>query len=70
MEGSPAVRSSDKDWLANGGSRGQVAATHEYSGERPGPAWLTRREGDRVEVLSEDGGVAQVSVASASESSN
>lgn len=60
MEGSQSVSSSGKDWLADGGSRGQVAAVHEYTGEQTGPAWLTRRRGDRVELLSEDGGVAQV----------
>lgn len=47
---------------AEGGSRAQMAATHEYSGEQKGPAWLTRRHGDKIETLSEDGGVAQVYV--------
>ncbi|KAK5169644.1 uncharacterized protein LTR77_005621 [Saxophila tyrrhenica] len=43
-----------------GDSRARAAATHEYAGDKTGPAWLTRREGDRVETLSEHGGVAQV----------
>jgi hypothetical protein len=60
LEGSQFSRAKDDDWLANGGSRDQVAATHEYAGDKLGPAWLTRRQGDRIEVLSEDGGVAQV----------
>lgn len=62
MEGPQAPQATDEAWLANGGSRSQVAATHQFSSAHKGPAWLTRRQGDRVEVLSEHGGVAQVFV--------
>lgn len=45
--------------LANGGSRADGAAMHEYS-DGMGPSWLTRRQGDSFTMLSEQGGVAQV----------
>ncbi|KAK4570148.1 hypothetical protein LTR86_002228 [Recurvomyces mirabilis] len=48
------------DWLRTGGSRAEVAGSHSFSGDAVGPAWLTRRKGDRIEVISEDATVAQV----------
>lgn len=48
------------DWMKDGASRAEIASKHEFVGEEAGPTWLMRREGDRVEVLSEEGGVAQV----------
>ena len=62
MEGSPSKGPQPDDWLFEGGSRADVAAMHEYHGDEIGPAWLTRRRGDNVEMLSEHGGVAQVYV--------
>ena len=35
---------------------------HEFTGDEVGPAWLTRRQGDRVELISSDESVAQVCV--------
>lgn len=52
------------DWLRNGGSRAEVAGSHEFVGDKEGPAWLTRREGSQVDLISEDETVAQVYVAS------
>jgi glycine/D-amino acid oxidase-like deaminating enzyme len=60
MEGSRSSGPQSEDWLAEGGSRADVAAMHEYHSDSVGPAWLTRRKGDEVEMLSEHGGVAQV----------
>ncbi|KAK5107796.1 hypothetical protein LTR62_000664 [Meristemomyces frigidus] len=51
------------DWLRTGGSQGsraEVAGRHDFAGDAVGPAWLTRRRGDRVEIISEDATVAQV----------
>lgn len=48
-----------EDWLREGGSRAVMAGEHEFEGGE-GPAWLTRRRGDRVDVISEDGSTAQV----------
>ncbi|EMC92622.1 hypothetical protein BAUCODRAFT_77159 [Baudoinia panamericana UAMH 10762] len=47
------------DWLRDGGSRADAAGTHEFAGNQVGPAWLTRRRGDKVELISEDESVAQ-----------
>lgn len=41
------------------GAREQMAGTHDFSGGK-GPAWLTRTEGDKLEVISEDDSTAQV----------
>lgn len=47
------------DWLRRGGSRADaVASVDDSSG--PAPAWLRRHQGDEVELISEDGGTAQV----------
>ena len=62
MEGSQSDGRRGEDWLMDGGSRAQVAAVHEYQGGGAGPAWLSRKSGDNVENISEEGGVAQVYV--------
>lgn len=62
MEGSQKNGPSGGDWVSEGGSRAEEATTHEYHGDEVGPAWLTRRKGDKVETLSEHHGVAQVYV--------
>lgn len=41
-------------------SRARLAASHKFVGDHDGPAWLTRRTGDRVEALGEGSSVAQV----------
>ena len=48
------------DWLRNGGSRAEVAGSHEFAGDEDGPAWLKRGHGSRIELISEDESVAQV----------
>ncbi len=60
MDGSHST--SRGDWFAEGGSRAETAAIHEYHSDGRGPKWLRKRQGDSVEMLSERGGVAQVSV--------
>lgn len=47
------------DWLMQGSSRAGAAGQHEFR-EGDGPAWLARRHGDSVEILSQDGTTAQV----------
>ncbi|KAF2097261.1 FAD dependent oxidoreductase [Rhizodiscina lignyota] len=47
------------DWLRTGSSRAEAAAFHEFR-EGEGAAWLTKKKGDRLEVISEDDTVAQV----------
>lgn len=53
------VGGSGYDWLMDGKSRAQAAGKHEFSGG-DGPAWLTRRKGTSVEVISKDDSTAQV----------
>jgi glycine/D-amino acid oxidase-like deaminating enzyme len=53
-----------EDWLRAGGSRGDVAGVSEVFGDDDGPAWLKRAEGDRMEVIGEEGSLAQVYVQS------
>lgn len=48
------------DWLREGGSRAMAAADHEFVGDQKGPAWLTKRKGREVDVISDDASVAQV----------
>ncbi|TKA77860.1 hypothetical protein B0A55_05153 [Friedmanniomyces simplex] len=48
------------DWLSDGGSRAETAGRHEFVGDNVGPAWLTRRQGDKVETIGENDSVAQV----------
>jgi glycine/D-amino acid oxidase-like deaminating enzyme len=54
------------DWLRHGASRVEAAAVGvcEFVNqpEDGGPTWLRRGQGDRVEVISEEGSTAQVSV--------
>ena len=48
-------------WFLDGGSRAQAAGTHQfYSGD--GPAWLTRRDGENLDIISQGASTAQVSV--------
>jgi len=48
-----------EDWLLNGGSRSEVAGSHEFA-SGSGPAWLTRAEGDNLELIGADASCAQV----------
>ncbi|TKA23323.1 hypothetical protein B0A50_07531 [Salinomyces thailandicus] len=48
------------DWLREGGSRADAAGIHEFAGDEVGPAWLKRRQGDHLDLISEDESVAQV----------
>lgn len=48
------------DWLRDGGSRAQVAGVSDFGSPDDGPAWLTRRKGDSLDVISSDGTTAQV----------
>ncbi|GIZ45964.1 hypothetical protein CKM354_000910900 [Cercospora kikuchii] len=49
-------------WLEQGGSRAEVAAGErvEHYADGEGPGWMRRTRGGKVEVLSEEGGMAQV----------
>ncbi|MCJ1254874.1 hypothetical protein MMC24_002690 [Lignoscripta atroalba] len=47
------------DWLLEGSSRAEAAGEHEFV-DGVGPAWLTRRVGGKIEVISEDDSTAQV----------
>lgn len=60
VEGDDRVEKGGKQWLQDGGSRAEVAGSHEFKQGEDGPAWLLKKEGEKVEVLSEDGSVAQV----------
>ena len=59
-DGNNTSGSTGYDWLRAGGSRADAAGIHNFAGDQDGPAWLTRREGDHLEVISEDETVAQV----------
>lgn len=60
-EGLQSNGQSGGDWLAEGGSRAQGAGGQIGSDDTvDGPAWITRRSGDKSERISEVGGVAQV----------
>nr|POF13253.1 putative oxidoreductase c1f5.03c [Quercus suber] len=48
------------DWIRHGGSRAEAAGVHEFAGDAQGPAWLTRKSQDRIEVLSEGETAGQV----------
>jgi len=52
-------RGEDRLRQNEGESRDKLAGTHDFH-SGAGPAWLTRREGDRIEVISEDDTTAQV----------
>lgn len=60
VEGDGRLEKDGKQWLENGGSRAEVAGSHEFVQGEGGPAWLLKKDGEKVEVLSEDGSVAQV----------
>lgn len=60
MEGQQKGAARGYDWLLQGGSRAMAAAKHEFAGEYAGPAWLTQRSGNQVEVIGEHKTVAQV----------
>lgn len=53
------VGGSGEDWLSNGASRAEAAGIHQFEGGE-GPAWLTRKKGESLEVISRDETVAQV----------
>ncbi|KAK5137515.1 hypothetical protein LTR08_008494 [Meristemomyces frigidus] len=59
-EGKPQGGKTGYDWLRHGGSRADAAGVHEFKGDQLGPAWLTQRHGDTLDVISEDESVAQV----------
>ncbi|RMY79961.1 hypothetical protein D0864_08865 [Hortaea werneckii] len=59
-EGSQQDGSTGYDWLREGGSRADAAGVHKFAGDNDGPAWLKRRQGDNLELISEDDSVAQV----------
>jgi len=58
-DGETAVGGSGEDWLSEGSSRVNAAELHEFA-EGDGPAWLTRAKGSSLEIISQDGSVAQV----------
>ncbi|KAK3113960.1 hypothetical protein LTR53_008202 [Teratosphaeriaceae sp. CCFEE 6253] len=60
VEGRQKSSAKGGDWLRDGGSREQAAGRHEFVGDKIGPAWLTRRDGDKVETIGEDDSVGQV----------
>ncbi|KAF7187899.1 putative oxidoreductase C1F5.03c [Pseudocercospora fuligena] len=50
-----------ENWMQTGGSRAQVAGTRvEHYTDGVNPAWLRKRKGDNIDMISEEGGVAQV----------
>ena len=50
-------------WFREGGSRAEAAGKHEFYSD-DGPAWLTRREGEKLEIISQGDSTAQVCVLS------
>lgn len=54
-----AVGGSGEDWLANGTSRAQAAATLDKMGAG-GPAWLKKTDGGSMEVISREKSTAQM----------
>ena len=48
------------DWLRHGGSRATTRARHEFWGDAEGPAWLARRDGEDLDIISEGESTAQV----------
>lgn len=51
-----------EDWLRQGGSRGDVVGVSEVFNDENGPTWLKKEEGDSMEVIGEEGSLAQVYV--------
>ncbi|KAK4172468.1 FAD dependent oxidoreductase [Triangularia setosa] len=58
-DGSKQQRRGD-DWLRSGTSRVNAAPVEAEQDERRRPVWLRKKEGDKVEVISEEGTTAQV----------
>lgn len=58
----PGKKKKRKSWLEHGGSRAAVATADlvEHYTDGSGPGWMRKWEGNRVETISEDRGVAQV----------
>lgn len=56
---STAGGGNSSDWLTSGSSRAEAAGFHEFK-EGDGPAWLTKKEGDKLQIISEGETVAQV----------
>jgi glycine/D-amino acid oxidase-like deaminating enzyme len=56
-----------EDWLRQGGSRGDVVGVSKVFGDAP--AWLERSEGDSMEVIGEEGTLAQMYAISLAHSS-
>lgn len=48
------------DWIIDGSSRAGAAVVHETVKDEDGPSWLTRYEGDDLEILSKGETTAQV----------
>ena len=48
------------NWLMEDRSRADVKGQHEFFGEEDGPAWLVKKEGDEVELISRDDSTGQV----------
>jgi len=55
----PKTGKKGHDWIMHEGSRAEVAASHNFR-DGKGPAWLTRRRGDKIDIISEDATCAQV----------
>jgi hypothetical protein len=49
-----------EDWIRDGGSRAAASGTINEFVEDDGPAWLTKESGSELEVISDEGTVAQV----------
>lgn len=49
-----------EQWLRDGGSRAEAANDHEFVEGEGGPAWLRRGPGQNVNVVGDEGTVAQV----------
>jgi glycine/D-amino acid oxidase-like deaminating enzyme len=63
-KGRKGERERGEGWLRQGGSRGDVVGVSEVFGDDNGPMWLKRGEGDSMEVIGEEGTLAQVYVLS------
>lgn len=59
-EGLGRSGTSHEQWMESGGSRAEAAGAREFVENGRGPAWLLRKDGDDVEVVTKDGTAAQV----------
>ncbi|KAM7221061.1 hypothetical protein V8F06_003623 [Rhypophila decipiens] len=59
-EGVSGKKKRGDDWLRDGTSRADAAPTSSLGSDAKNPPWLRRRDGDRVEVVAEEGTTAQV----------